>query len=401
MKLIILGFATLLVAFVGPLQAEEKPGPIRPDPRVFQPPKVSDAPGFEEEGLKAIFYEGVPYHGKPSRVFAWLGIPKTPTASGRFPAMVLVHGGGGTAFAKWVRLWTDRGYVAIAMDTCGQLPRGNPKHWDRDPQGGPPGWGGFDQVNERLEDQWSYQAISDVILANSLLRSLPQVDPDRIGLTGISWGGYLTCIVAGLDTRFKFAAPVYGCGFLGEDSAWLTHFQKMGPNAAEGWLGTWDPSVYLAGVKMPTLWVDGTNDSNYPLESLQKSYRLVPGPRTLCIRVLMPHNHSAGQTAPEIFAFADGILRGGKPLAQVTEIGREGENVWTSYNPSTKIAKAEFNFTRDDGPWPKRKWWTRAATVHPDEARVDVELPPGARVCYFNLIDDKGLIVSTDYVELK
>ena len=58
---------------------------------------------------------------------------------------------------------------------------------------------------------------------------LPGVDPDRIGVTGISWGGYLTCIVAGVDPRFRFAAPVYGCGFLGDNSAWLPEFQKMGP----------------------------------------------------------------------------------------------------------------------------------------------------------------------------
>ena len=38
--------------------------------------------------------------------------------------MVLVHGGGGTAFAEWVKAWTSRGYAAIAMDTCGQIPKG-------------------------------------------------------------------------------------------------------------------------------------------------------------------------------------------------------------------------------------------------------------------------------------
>ena len=38
-------------------------------------------------------------------------------------AMVLVHGGGGTAFDAWVRAWVKAGYAAIAMDTCGALPR--------------------------------------------------------------------------------------------------------------------------------------------------------------------------------------------------------------------------------------------------------------------------------------
>ena len=35
-------------------------------------------------------------------------------------------------------------------------------------------------------------------------------------MTGISWGGYLTCLVASLDSRFIAAAPVYGCGFYDE-----------------------------------------------------------------------------------------------------------------------------------------------------------------------------------------
>src|SRR5215203_1052315 len=78
-----------------------------------KPPATSAAEGFEVEGLKAITYEGRPWKGKPTRVFAWVGLPK---AEGKVPAMVLVHGGGGTAFAEWAKLWTGRGYAAIAMD---------------------------------------------------------------------------------------------------------------------------------------------------------------------------------------------------------------------------------------------------------------------------------------------
>ena len=97
----------------------------------------------------------------------------------------------------------------------------------------PPVGGGFHQIDQPIEDQWTYHAVAAVILANSLIRSFPQVDPNRIGVTGISWGGYLVCIVAGVDHRFKFAAPVYGCGFLGENSVWLDEFQKMGPGESQ------------------------------------------------------------------------------------------------------------------------------------------------------------------------
>jgi hypothetical protein len=62
--------------------------------------------------------------------------------------------------------------------------------------------------------------VTAALNAHSLLAAHPAVDADRIGLTGISWGGYMTCVVAGVDPRYKFAVPVYGCGFLALNSAW-------------------------------------------------------------------------------------------------------------------------------------------------------------------------------------
>ena len=57
----------------------------------------------------------------------------------------------------------------------------------------------------------------------------------------------MTSIVAGVDSRFKFAVPVYGCGFLGENSAWLPAFEKMGKDKADLWLRQWDPSSLSEG----------------------------------------------------------------------------------------------------------------------------------------------------------
>ncbi|MDQ3815761.1 MAG: acetylxylan esterase, partial [Armatimonadota bacterium] len=130
-------------------------------------PRTYPAPGFEAKGLKALFYEGLPYRGQPTRVFAWYGAPEVP-AGEQVPAMVLVHGGGGTAFENWVRLWNARGYAAIAMDVCGSVPGGEHGKRPRHEHGGPPGWGGFDQVDWPLQDQWTYHAVADIMLANSL-----------------------------------------------------------------------------------------------------------------------------------------------------------------------------------------------------------------------------------------
>jgi len=365
-----------------------------------QVPASYPAPGLESEGVRPLYFDGLPWKGSPTRVFALVGIPAHQPGE-KVPGMVLVHGGGGTAFAEWVRLWTSRGYAAIAMDTCGCTAGGANGKRPRHEHGGPPGWGGWDQTALPIEDQWSYHAVADVILAHSLLRAEPDVDSERIGITGISWGGYLTCIAAGVDARFRFAVPVYGCGFLGEDSVWLPDFAKLGTEKAATWLEHWDPSRYLPAAKMPFLWVDGTNDFAYPLDSLQKSYRLPSGPRTLCTRVRMPHGHGGpGENPEEIRAFADSILKGGVPLGRVIAPGREGHRVWATYDSASPIAKAELNFTKDAGPWTKRMWETQPAELDSEHHVVSADLPDGVTVYYLNLIDARGLVVSTEHVEL-
>ena len=361
--------------------------------RLSKPPPVHDAPDVKADGVRAIFYDGIPWKGNPTRVFAWLG---TPAEEGKRPAMVLLHGGGGTAFSSWVRLWTSRGYVAIAMDLCGSVPGKDGRKRKRHDAGGPPGWGGFDQVDWEEKDQWTHHAVADVFLANSLLRSMAEVDPDRIGLTGISWGGYLTCIAAGVDPRFAFAAPVYGCGYLGEDSAWLDQFKKMGDEKAGKWLRLWDPSSYLAGAKKPMLWMNGTNDFAYPLGSWRKSCRLAPGPRTLSVRVRMPHNHRAGQIPGEIHAFAESLFAGGPGLARVTGQGVKDGRAWATFESAVPVARAEINSTADSGRWQKRTWRSAGAVVSP--GRVTAVVPGGATAWYFNLVDLRGLVVSTEHV---
>jgi hypothetical protein len=105
---------------------------------------------------------------------------------------------------------------------------------------------------------------------------------------------------------------------------------------------------------MPFLWVDGTNDSFYPLDSLRKSYLLPRVPRTLSIRVRMPHSHDEGECPEEIYAFADRLLRSMPPLATVQAQGQRGELVWLSYTAQIPIVKADFNYTADRGEWKGR-----------------------------------------------
>jgi cephalosporin-C deacetylase-like acetyl esterase len=364
------------------------------------PPKTYPAPDFADEQtpeVRALFYDGVPYQGKPTRVFAWYGVPKD--RKGKVPAMVLVHGGGGTAFKTWVETWNKRGYAAIAMDTCGGVPRhpeGAKKGWQRHDFSGPNGWGDFDGIDKPIHDQWTYHAVAAVVLGHSLLRSMPEVDPERIGLTGISWGGYLTNIVSGVDPRFKFASPVYGCGFLGENSSWVGRFRAMGIEKARKWLTLWDPSQYVVYAKLPMLFCDGTNDHFYPLDSLQKTYRAAKGPRTLVCKVRMVHAHPPAGDPPEITDFANHILRSGPALPEVTGQGRNGANVWATFKG--EIKRAELCYTKDKGNWEKRRWEQAPAELA--DGRATAALPEGTTVYFMNLIDARDHLVSTEHEDL-
>src|SRR5690349_17086869 len=68
-------------------------------------PATHEAPAdLQKPDVKALFFDGAPYLGKPTRVFAYVGLPKNITPGEKVPGMVLVHGGGGTAFDTWVRI---------------------------------------------------------------------------------------------------------------------------------------------------------------------------------------------------------------------------------------------------------------------------------------------------------
>jgi dienelactone hydrolase len=314
--------------------------------------------------------------------------------------MLLVHGGGGTAFAEWAKLWADRGYVALAMDLAGVGPDGK-----RLEAGGPPQDDDTKfQATETgpLTDAWPYQAVAAVLRGHALLAQQPEVDKDRIGITGISWGGYLTCIVAGIDPRLKVAVPVYGCGFLADNSAWKDskRFEQLSPEARERWIKNFDPSQYLAGVSCPILFVNGTNDFAYPLDSYRKSYELVKSPRTLCVTVNMPHGHDAGWAPPEIGAFVDSVLKSAPPLVTLSPLAIDGATAHATATPGNKLTQAELHLTTDVVRWQERKWTSQPAKIDAN-GEICAELPATRPLtCFLTAKDDRGLIVSTQHVEL-
>jgi len=389
----------LPLALVGCLSAPRSAAPTRGPwnlSMLQHPPSVTF--GSHSGLVDEVYYEGEPHQGRPTRVFAYLGRPQGPTnhSAPRRPAMLLVHGGGGKAFKEWAEHWAQRGYVALAMDLAGngpngRLPDGMPDQADATK------FRNFDATEVR--EMWTYHAVAAVLHGHALLKSLPEVDSRRIGVTGISWGGYLTCIVAGIDPELQVAVPVYGCGHLGDNSVWTDKsLAAMTPESRERWLLHFDPSRYLGGVRCPILFLNGATDFAYPLDSYQKSYRWVPPQhRHVSVIVGLPHGHI--WTFGEVDAFVDSALRGTTALPRVGEVRISGPIARAAVKSSTPIATATLNYTTDTGAWQKRSWHTVPARFDRSAASADL---PAERplVGFLAVTDQRGLRVSSEHFSL-
>ncbi len=406
-----LGIAVAFVA--GLVHAEEKVGP-------WNLTELKEAPAMrwvDRSGpVHSLFYEGESYRGKPTEVFAFYASPSTlgkaVDAGEKFPGVVLIHGGGGTAFAEWAWLWAERGYAAIAMDLAGHRPitpmydskTGAPvpnqandrKTRQRLPNGGPDQGHAekFDTIGGDTSDDWPLHAAASAIRAHSLLRSMDEVDAERTAVTGISWGGYTTCLVASLDDRFKAAVPVYGCGFLFEgESVQKPSIDKLAERREE-WIDTYDPSSLLFRCRVPIFFVNGTNDIHYPLDSYQKSFDRAAGTKQMRIEVNMRHSHTAGWEPKEIGLFIDSYCKGGIPLPIPGKPALEGDRVRVPVESATGLTQARLHYTTDTGLRSKRQWQSAPAEI--GGGVITAPRPPaGANTWFVSLTDDRGAMVTT------
>ncbi len=347
---------------------------------------------YTDGNIRGIIYENEPYKGKKTEVFAYLGVPDT--GNGKLPAMVCVHGGGGRAFREWVELWNKRGFAAISMDFGGMGMDGEPLEFAGPNQDHP---AKFELKKLGWKNIWTYHAIAAIMRSYSILASQPQVDENRIGIVGISWGGFLTCIASGVDPRLKCSIPIYGCGFIRDNSAaaWVEIFAEMDDDERNEWHRLCDPSQYLPDSKIPMLFVNGTNDFAYHLNCYQKSYELPQGPVKLCIRHEMSHGHQPGWDARESYYFAESILNNGVPLPEISAMNISGNTCSAEFSSQTEITRGLLLHTVDSGWWPDRKWIESKAELSGNT--VSAKIPPDATCFYLAVEDNRNLQVSAPH----
>jgi len=380
----------------------------------------SEVPAFrvvdDSTPIHSLVYKGETIEGRSTEVFAFFASPKTrgvlPEGE-RSPGIVLIHGGGGTAFSDWVWQWAKRGYAAIAMDLAGYRPPApvfgedgekvvdfhHPRsERTRLAQGGLSQSRAekFESIGGGADDDWPWHAVANGMRAHTLLRSFPGVDPERTAVTGISWGGYTTCLVASLDDRFDAAVPVYGCGFLHEgESVQKAAIDALGDRRT-AWVEAYDPSRHLGKCSVPMLWVNGTHDKHYVLDSYAKSYALVKGPRTLRIEPRMAHSHPAGWAPEEIGRFVDSILNEGTPLPDVGAMTVSDDGtVSVPVSSETELARAALHFTMETGLRVNREWRRIDAEILPGEVRAN-GLPGDANTWLMTMTDERGALVSSE-----
>ena len=108
-------------------------------------------------------------------------VPDTRKPDERRAGIVLCHGYTGVKdlyLPDNARVLNEAGYVAMTFDYKG--------------------WGNSEGARSRLAP---YSRVADVQAALTLLATLPEVDPDRLGIYGTSYGGATVVWVAAIDAR--------------------------------------------------------------------------------------------------------------------------------------------------------------------------------------------------------
>jgi dipeptidyl aminopeptidase/acylaminoacyl peptidase len=186
--------------------------------------------------------------------------------AGRAPLLLNIHGGPhgmfGYAFDPMMQAYAARGYAVLAIN-----PRGSSGYGQRFADGTLRDWGGLD-----------YQDLMAGV--DHVLKTRPDIDPGRLGVTGRSYGGYMTNWVITQTDRFKAAVSVasvanlisfYGTSLYQD----LIHAEFGGhPWEGDRYELLWkrSPLAHVQRVRTPTLFVHGEQDNDVHITEPEAMY---------------------------------------------------------------------------------------------------------------------------------
>jgi hypothetical protein len=164
--------------------------------------------------------------------------------------------------------------------------------------------------------------------------------------------------------------------------------------ARELWLKNFDPSHYLSGVRCPILFLNGTHDFAYPLDSYQKSYRLVK-PQLRNVSVVMKLAHGHIWTFQEPNEFIARTLRR-EQFPKMSDLRIEKDRAHARSN--VQLKEAVLNWTKDEGPWQTREWKSIPAVIWGKNISAMGPEVSGPVIYMMMGVTKDGLRVSSEYV---
>jgi dipeptidyl aminopeptidase/acylaminoacyl peptidase len=215
----------------------------------------------------------------------WIMMPRSGAAP--HPMILSMHGGPhgayGSQFDFEFQWLAAHGYAVVYTNPRGSTGYGEKFLWAT--------WGGWGKL-----DYQDVMAGVDYALAHKPL------DPKRMGVTGYSYGGFLTDWV--ITQTPRFAAAVSGAGI----SNWMSDYgtsdiprtkesefygTEWNPEAAERMRGL-SPITYAGNVKTPTLFVHGEADMRVPIEQAEQMYRALEKQHVPAKMIRYPGNYHGG-----------------------------------------------------------------------------------------------------------
>ena len=192
---------------------------------------------------------------------------KTPGYDGKakLPLIALIHGGPTGAWESsiesWGQLLVARGYAVFYPNIRGSI-----------------GYG--EKFMESNRADWGGADFRDVISGIDDLVAKGIADPNRLGIGGWSYGGYMSEWAITQETKFQFRAAVSGAGMANLISEYGTEehpsydewFWGLPYESPEGFLNS-SPFLHVKNARTPTLILQGDADTVDPLGQSQELYR--------------------------------------------------------------------------------------------------------------------------------
>jgi dienelactone hydrolase len=230
-----------------------------------------------------VVVEKIHFQSKPGLyVTANLYRPKSPGKP--LPAIVYVCGhssrgrdGNKTAFQDHGFWFANNGYICIVLDTLqlGEIPGVHHGTYGR-PWGHAKAWGETDAEKMKNHNRFWWHSIGyspaavecwNGVRAIDYLCTRPDVDPEKIGVTGISGGGAATFWIAAADDRVKVAVPVSGMSdleFYIKDKGINGHCDCMFLYNTYQW--DWTTIAALVAPR-PMLFANSDKDNIFPMDA--------------------------------------------------------------------------------------------------------------------------------------